>query len=151
MTDRAHGPGGPQASPSAPGGEPAVRDDAIRTGASDDRAQADAAQAKPPHLDESIRRVRAAGRQTVGSGVDAGRALRRLVSNGAQLKAFPKPVLQAFQEASLAAYEELSAKDPMFKKLYDSMVAFRDKQTPWQRLAEGGFDNLVVSLGQRSE
>ena len=81
---------------------------------------------------------------------DAGNpdALRRLVSHGAQLKAFPKPVLQACHEASLAAYKELSAKDPMFKKLYDSMVAFRDKQIPWFRLAEGSFDNLVATMSQ---
>ncbi len=81
---------------------------------------------------------------------DAGNpdALRRLVSRGAQLKAFPKPVLQASYEASLAAYTEMSAKDAMFKKLYESMSAFRDKETPWFRLAEGSFDNLVATLGQ---
>jgi len=81
---------------------------------------------------------------------DAGNpdALRRLVSRGAQLKAFPKPVLQASYEASLAAYQEMSAKDAMFKKLYESMAAFRDKEAPWFRLAEGSFDNLVATLGQ---
>ncbi|MFD4839928.1 TRAP transporter substrate-binding protein [Achromobacter sp. NPDC058515] len=81
---------------------------------------------------------------------DAGNpdALRRLVSHGAQLKAFSKPILQACHEASLAAYKELSAKDPMFKKLYDSMAAFRDKQVPWFRVAEGSYDNLVATLGQ---
>jgi TRAP-type mannitol/chloroaromatic compound transport system substrate-binding protein len=81
---------------------------------------------------------------------DAGNpdALRRLVARGAQLKAFPRPVLQASYEASLAAYKEMSAKDPMFKKLYESMAAFRDKEVPWFRLAEGSFDNLVATLGQ---
>ena len=81
---------------------------------------------------------------------DAGNpdALRRLVSRGAQLKAFPKPVLQACYEASMAAYKEMSAKDPMFKKLYDSMTAFRDKEVPWFRVAEGSFDNLLATLGQ---
>lgn len=80
---------------------------------------------------------------------DAGNpdALRRLVSQGAQLKAFPRPVLQACYEASLAAYNELSAKDPMFKRLYDSMLAFRNKQAPWSRMAEGSFDNVVATLG----
>lgn len=33
-----------------------------------------------PHLDESVRRIGAAGRATLGSGRDAGRALRKLVS-----------------------------------------------------------------------
>ncbi len=38
------------------------------------------ASAKPPHLDESVRRVGAAGRATLDSALDTGRALRRLVS-----------------------------------------------------------------------
>jgi len=33
----------------------------------------------PPHLDESVRRVAAAGRQTLGAGRDGVRALRRLI------------------------------------------------------------------------
>lgn len=81
---------------------------------------------------------------------DAGNpdALRRLVAKGAQLKAFPRPVLQACREASQKVFQELGAKDPMFKKLYDSMAAFRDKEIPWFRVAEGGFDGLMAAPGQ---
>jgi len=47
-------------------------------------APADAAGAEtndtPPHLDESVRRVGAAGRATLDSALDTGRALRKLVS-----------------------------------------------------------------------
>ena len=74
-------------------------------------------------------------------------ALRRLVSQGAQLKAYPRPVLQAAHEATVASCNELSAKDATFKKLYDSMLAFRGKQVPWFRMAEGSFDNMVATLG----
>lgn len=35
---------------------------------------------KPPHLDESVRRIGAAGRATIDSAFDTGRALRKLVS-----------------------------------------------------------------------
>ena len=35
---------------------------------------------KPPHLDESVRRVGAAGKATLASAKDTGRALRRLIS-----------------------------------------------------------------------
>lgn len=35
---------------------------------------------KPPHIDESVRRIGAAGRATLGSALDAGRALRGLVA-----------------------------------------------------------------------
>ncbi len=81
---------------------------------------------------------------------DAGNpdALRRLVQRGAQLKAFPRPVLQAAHAAALKLYQELSARDPMFKKLYESMTAFRDKEIPWFRVAEGSFDSLMATLGQ---
>lgn len=33
----------------------------------------------PPHLDESVRRLRASGQATLGSAIDTGRALRKLV------------------------------------------------------------------------
>ena len=36
--------------------------------------------AKPPHLDESVRRIGAAGKATLASAKDTGRALRRLIS-----------------------------------------------------------------------
>lgn len=39
----------------------------------------DDAQEKPPHLDESVRRIGAAGRASFDSALDSGRALRRLV------------------------------------------------------------------------
>lgn len=41
---------------------------------------ADRAPGETPHLDESIRRIRAAASETFSSGVDSGRALRKLVS-----------------------------------------------------------------------
>lgn len=42
-----------------------------------DEPQADT---KPPHLDESVRRIGAAGKATLASAKDTGRALRRLIS-----------------------------------------------------------------------
>lgn len=45
--------------------------------ARDDDARGDAT-GKPPHLDESVRRVGAAGRATLDSALDTGRALRKL-------------------------------------------------------------------------
>ena len=74
-------------------------------------------------------------------------ALRRLMSQGAQLKAYSRPLLQAAHEATVAACNELSAKDAMFKKLYDSMLALRGNQIPWFRMAEGSFDNMMATLG----
>lgn len=41
---------------------------------------ADRAPGEAPHLDESIRRIRAAAKETATSGIDSGRALRKLFS-----------------------------------------------------------------------
>ena len=60
-----------------------------------------------------------------------------------------RPVLQACREASQKVFQEMGAKDPMFKKLYDSMTAFRDKEIPWFRVAEGGFDGLMAAPASR--
>lgn len=54
-----------------------------------------AGQEPPPHLEESVRRVAAAGRETFGAGRDTARALRRLVgadlalARGAVARALP--------------------------------------------------------------
>ena len=61
----------------------------------DSAGQADADQEPAPHLDESVRRVAAAGRETFGAGRDTARALRRLVgadlalARGAIIRALP--------------------------------------------------------------
>lgn len=41
---------------------------------------AERAPGETPHLDESIRRIRAAAKETASSGLDSGRALRKLIS-----------------------------------------------------------------------
>lgn len=47
---------------------------------SDDELAGAAAEEKPPHLDESVRRIGAAGKATLASAKDTGRALRSLIS-----------------------------------------------------------------------
>lgn len=47
---------------------------------SDNELPGDAAEEKPPHLDESVRRIGAAGKATLASAKDTGRALRSLIS-----------------------------------------------------------------------
>ena len=73
-------------------------------------------------------------------------ALRRLISQGAQLRAFPKSVMDACYAESNKLYAEMSAKSPEFKKVYDSMVAFRGNVLPWFRVAEGNFDGYMSTI-----
>ena len=63
--------------------------------------------------DGEVRRAQSAGRQTPGRG-------------GAELRPFPQPVMEACYKAANELYAEISQTNPMFKKLYDSLIAFRN-------------------------
>jgi len=76
-------------------------------------------------------------------------ALRRLVGAGAQLRAFPRPVMEACYNVAQDLYAELSAKNPDFKKIYDPWRQFRDDQYLWFRVAENTFDNFVYSIRKK--
>jgi TRAP-type mannitol/chloroaromatic compound transport system substrate-binding protein len=74
-------------------------------------------------------------------------ALRRLVAGGAQLRAFPKPVLDACYKAARELYEETAARNPKFKKVLDSVDKFQRDETLWFRVAEASYDNYIASAG----
>jgi TRAP-type mannitol/chloroaromatic compound transport system substrate-binding protein len=76
-------------------------------------------------------------------------ALRRLVAGGTELRAFPAPVLEASWKAAEELYAELSAKSPIFKKGYESMVAFRQEQYTWWQIAEYAFDSYQIRALRR--
>ncbi|MFV9475142.1 TRAP transporter substrate-binding protein [Advenella sp. RU8] len=71
-------------------------------------------------------------------------ALRRLIAGGAVLKEFPKDVLDAGFKASVQLYKEFSDKDPMFKKIHDDYMAFRDDLAPWFNLVEGSYTRYLA-------
>lgn len=79
-------------------------------------------------------------------------ALRRLIANGAVLKAFPRDVMDASFKASNEVYKEFSEKNAMFKKVHDNYMSFRDSVVPWFRVAEGSYDNyLGIALANMSK
>ena len=77
-------------------------------------------------------------------------ALKRLVGGGAQLRPFPQPVMEACYKAANDVYAELSKTNPHFKKLYDSLVAFRNDSYPWMQVAEMGFDSFMMRMRTRT-
>jgi TRAP-type mannitol/chloroaromatic compound transport system substrate-binding protein len=83
---------------------------------------------------------------------DAGNppALRRLVANGALLRAFPQDVMEACYKAAGEIYADLSKTNPLFKKLHDSVVAFRSDSYAWMQVAELGFDSFQIRMRARS-
>jgi TRAP-type mannitol/chloroaromatic compound transport system substrate-binding protein len=76
-------------------------------------------------------------------------ALRRLVAGGTEIRAFPLPVLDAAAKASEELYGELSARSPLFKRGYDSMIAFRQEQYTWWQIAEYAFDSYQIRALRR--
>jgi TRAP-type mannitol/chloroaromatic compound transport system substrate-binding protein len=75
-------------------------------------------------------------------------ALRRLVAEGAQLRAFPRPVLEACHKAAFELYAELSARSAEFRAIYEPWRRFRDEQHLWFRVAEHTYDSFVYSVGR---
>jgi TRAP-type mannitol/chloroaromatic compound transport system substrate-binding protein len=73
-------------------------------------------------------------------------ALRRLVGGGAQLRQFPKAVLDACYKASLETFDEYSAKSADFKKVYESWAKFRDEENLWFRVAEHSLDSYRYNI-----
>ena len=77
-------------------------------------------------------------------------ALKRLLAGGVQLRAFPQDVMETCYKTANEVYADLSKTNPMFKKLYDSLVPFRNDSYLWQQVAELGFDNFMIRMRTRS-
>jgi TRAP-type mannitol/chloroaromatic compound transport system substrate-binding protein len=71
-------------------------------------------------------------------------ALKRLVTAGAQLRPYPTDVLEACFNAAKETYAEITATNAAFKKVYDSMMAFRADEYLWFQLSEYTFDTFMM-------
>lgn len=72
-------------------------------------------------------------------------AAKRLISAGAQFRAFPAEVMEASYKAAFELYEETAAKNPKFDKIYRHFMAFRKDILMWWQIAEFNFDYFVLS------
>ena len=70
-------------------------------------------------------------------------ALKRLVAGGAQLRPFSREIMAACYKATFQLYDEISASNQKFKKIYEPWKKFRDEQQLWFRVAEHSFDNFM--------
>ena len=75
-------------------------------------------------------------------------ALKRLVAGGVQLRRFSNEMLTAAYKAANEVYAEMSKQSPHFKKIYESMVAFRTEQLLWFQVAEKGFDDFMHGINR---
>jgi len=78
-------------------------------------------------------------------------ALKRLLSNGVQLRPFSNEILAACYKAANEVYDEISAKNAKFKKVYEAMVKFRADQVQWFSIAENRFDNFMIAAERLSQ
>jgi TRAP-type mannitol/chloroaromatic compound transport system substrate-binding protein len=72
-------------------------------------------------------------------------AIRKVVGDGALLRAFSQEILEACFKAANEAYAENSAKNADFKKIYENMKAFRNEEFLWWQLPEATFDNFMMA------
>jgi TRAP-type mannitol/chloroaromatic compound transport system substrate-binding protein len=70
-------------------------------------------------------------------------ALRRLVSNGTQLRPFSPEILDACYKAAYQLYDETASSNPRFKKVFESYKPFLDEEDLWFRIAEYPFDQFM--------
>jgi TRAP-type mannitol/chloroaromatic compound transport system substrate-binding protein len=72
-------------------------------------------------------------------------ALKRLLAGGAQLRAFPRDVLEAAHAAAQTLYAEIAEKNEAFRTVYSHYSDFRDDQYLWWRVAEANYDGFMVN------
>jgi TRAP-type mannitol/chloroaromatic compound transport system substrate-binding protein len=101
----------------------------------------------PTEYQEVVKTAAAEANVTMLARYDArnGKALQSLVAAGAQLRTYSPEIMSAAQDASLALYDEFSAKDPDFKAIYEPWRQFKDDIFKWNKLNEASFTDFVYS------
>ena len=69
--------------------------------------------------------------------------MKQLVGSGAKLREFPKDVMAASFKAAMELYEEVSAKNENWKKVYTDYSKFRADSNLWFRFTEAKFDSFM--------
>jgi TRAP-type mannitol/chloroaromatic compound transport system substrate-binding protein len=72
-------------------------------------------------------------------------ALARLLKNGAKLRTFSKPIMDACYKAATETMEDVASKNAKFKKIYDPWKRFRHDQNQWDSVAEAPMQNFMIS------
>ncbi len=77
-------------------------------------------------------------------------ALKRLLSSGTQLRAFPPDVMEAAFKAANDTYTEISGRNADFKKIYDAAVVFRNDFYLYNQLGDFSFDSFMIRARSRA-
>jgi TRAP-type mannitol/chloroaromatic compound transport system substrate-binding protein len=71
-------------------------------------------------------------------------ALKRLVAGGTQLRPFSEATLDVCYRVAHQVYAEIAGKNEDFRKIWDSLKAFRLDQYLWLQLADSTYDNYMI-------
>jgi TRAP-type mannitol/chloroaromatic compound transport system substrate-binding protein len=71
-------------------------------------------------------------------------ALRRLLAGGVELRAFSQPIMEAALKASNEVNAATAAANADFKKVLESMQAFRNDEYFWWQVAEYSYDTFMI-------
>jgi TRAP-type mannitol/chloroaromatic compound transport system substrate-binding protein len=77
-------------------------------------------------------------------------ALKRLVAGGAELRAFPQPVMEACYKTTQDHLNEIAEKSPLFKKTKESHDAYMKEVLFYTQIAENYYDNYLLGKMRRS-
>ena len=100
----------------------------------------------PPHYQAIMRSACEAANNWMLAKYDAvnSAALGRLIASGIKLRAFPVETVDAAYKAANEFYAEASAKNALFKKGYESMIAFRKENYTWWQVGEYSYDSYII-------
>src|SRR5215472_14482617 len=77
-------------------------------------------------------------------------AVKRLVASGAELRPFPQPVMEACYNSANEIYADLAQSNPHFKKMLDSLTAYRSDSYQWLQVAELAYDSFMMRMRTRA-
>ena len=66
-------------------------------------------------------------------------ALKSLISKGVLMRSYSNEIMEAAQKEALALYDEFSAKDPVYKSIYENWRKFQTDSDNWFRTAETAY------------
>ena len=75
-------------------------------------------------------------------------ALRRLIAGGAQLRFWPRPIMEAAWRANEELNADIARQNPRFARIMESYNRFRSDMFTWFRVAENSFDNFAFTAAQ---
>ena len=74
----------------------------------------------------------------------------KLLAGGTELRAFSQPIMEACLKASNEVNAETAAANADFKKVLESMQAFRNEEYFWWQVAEYSYDTFMIRSRTRA-